>query len=130
MLAPDYPVIIGIMRETWTERLVQDGNKAAGQRDRHDIMVEQGNKELLPAIVLPSCSGLGSVSIGFLCHTHKHTLDAVKLNLRAKRPAFNNMFHDNDIKYGLKFYYRLMKSIKCFYRVYWLNFFSLHRYFY
>lgn len=89
MLAPDYLVIIGIMRETWTERLVQDGNKAAGQRDRHDIMVEQGNKELLPAIVLPSCSGLGSVSIGFLWHsdhTHKHTLDAVKLNLRAKCP--------------------------------------------
>lgn len=75
----DCPVIIAIMRNTWTERLVQDGNKAAGRRDRHDIMVEQGNKELLPAIVLPFCSGLGSVSLGFLwhtdhTHTHKHTL--------------------------------------------------------
>lgn len=53
--------------------------------DRRDIMVEQGNKELLPAIVLPFCSGLGSVSLGFLWHTdhtHKHTLAAVKPNLR------------------------------------------------
>lgn len=92
-------IIIAIMRSTWTERLVQDGNKAAGRGGRHDIMVEQGNKERLPAIVLPSCSGLGSVSIGFLWHTdhtHKHTLDAVKLNLRTKCPAFNNMFYDND----------------------------------
>ena len=87
MLQPDCPLIIAIMRNTWTERLALDGNKAAGQRDRHDIiMVEQGNKELLPAIVLPFCSGLGSVSLGFLWHTdhtHRHTLVTVKQNLRA-----------------------------------------------
>lgn len=63
MLQTDYSVIIVITRNLCTERLVQDDNKAAGQRDRHDIMVEQGNKELLPAIVLPFCSGLGSVSM-------------------------------------------------------------------
>lgn len=76
MFQPDHTVIIVIMRHTWTERVVQDGNTAAGQRDRHDIMVEQGNKECLPAIVLLFCSGLGSVSPGFLWHTdhtQKHT---------------------------------------------------------
>lgn len=81
------PLLFAVMRNTWTERLVQDGNKAAGQTERHDIIVEQGNKELLPAIVLPFCSGLGSVSRGFLWHTdhtHKHTLVLVKPNLGAE----------------------------------------------
>lgn len=82
MLQQNHPVIIAIMRNTWTEGLVEDGNKA-GQRDRHDIMVEQGNKERLPAIVLPSCSGLGSVSLSFLWHTdhtYKHTHATLKMN--------------------------------------------------
>lgn len=39
------------------------GNTAAGRRQLHDIMVEQGNKDFLPAIVLPFCSGLGSVPL-------------------------------------------------------------------
>lgn len=76
MLEPDHPVVItAIMRNTWTERLIVDGNKVAGQGDRHDIMVEQANKERLPAIVFPFCSGLGNVSPNFLWHTdHTHSL--------------------------------------------------------
>lgn len=68
------------------KRVVQDGDEAAGQKHRHDIMVEQGNKELLPAIVLPFCSGLGSVShrlpVALGPHTHTQTHTSVRLNLR------------------------------------------------
>lgn len=74
MLHSDYSSnIISVMWNLWLGRLVRDDNKAAGQSGRHDIMVEEGNKELLPAIVLPFCSGLGSISLYFLWHKdHTH----------------------------------------------------------
>lgn len=74
MLHWDYSSnIIAVMWNLQLGRLVQDDSEAAGQSGRHDIMVEEGNKELLPAIVLPFCSGLGSISLYFLWykdHTH------------------------------------------------------------
>ncbi len=125
MLQQDYPFISATMRNTWTERLVQDGNKAAGQRERHDIMLEQGNKERLPAIVLPSCSGLGSVShrlpVAHRPHTHKLPLATVKLKLRQPNSKISFQLHiitckqnveHNTTKQGLRFYYRVKIMIK------------------
>lgn len=64
-------VITVLMTNTWTQSVVQGSSKKrAGRTDRHDIMVEQANKEGLPAIVFPVCSGLGNVSPHhFLWHT-------------------------------------------------------------
>lgn len=66
----------------WPESLVEVNNKAAGQRRRHDIMVEEGNKERLPAIVLPPCSGLGNIPLQLPVAQRPHTLPASVLTLR------------------------------------------------
>lgn len=73
------------------QRFIQDDSKAAGQRHRHDIMVEEGNKELLPAIVLPFCSGLGSISLKLPVAQRPHTLPANTLTLSVLRFSHINV---------------------------------------
>lgn len=80
-------------------------NKVAGQRERHDIMVEQANKECLPAIVLSFCSRLGNVSPDFLWHTdHTHTWcseksSAVATFLHLERRAEHNVVVNNPLNF-------------------------------